>query len=309
MQEHSNKVQKIKSFIKTLIKAAAEEIKSVSAGAFVMVLSCAVITVLGLNLISYKVANDELQQQNKNLSDKHSQEVSNFEDSLEIIQQEVETKDDIIQKQQETIKNNETEKDQLADTLKEQIENLDLTKSASSRSDSEVNSIKNSIAETELLIRDYFGYSAKADELIDLLHNRVDAFQDVIDRYPDFYPAEGLVGSPFGYRKDPIEETTRFHSGIDIGKRAGAPIFAAGKGEVTFVGFEEGYGLYIIVNHGEGFETKYAHINESFVQVGDVVEKGQHIAVMGTTGRVTGAHLHFEVILNGEFQDPADYIL
>ena len=197
----------------------------------------------------------------------------------------------------------------MADTLKEQIGNLDLTKSAASRSDSEVNSIKNSIAETELLIRDYFGYSENADELVNLLHIKADEFQDKIDRYPDFYPAEGLIGSPFGYRKDPIDGTTRFHSGVDIGKRTGAPIFASAKGEVTFVGFEEGYGLYIIVNHGSGFETKYAHINESFVQVGDSVEKGQHIAAMGTTGRVTGPHLHFEVILNGEFQNPADYIL
>ena len=309
MQEHSNKGQKIKSFIKTLMKAAVEEVKTISTGAIVFVLSCAVISVLGLGVVSLKASNNKLQQDNKNLSDKHDKEVSQFEESLEIIQQEIVTKDEIIQNQQETIKNNETEKEQLADTLKEQIENLDLTKSATSRSDSEVNSVKNSIAETELLIRDYFGYSTKADELVASLHSKADAFQDKIDRYPDFYPAEGLIGSPFGYRKDPIEGTTCFHSGVDIGKRTGAPIFAAGKGEVTFVGFESGYGLYIIVNHGDGFETKYAHINESFVQVGDIVEKGQHIAKMGITGRVTGPHLHFEVILNGEFQNPADYIL
>ncbi len=309
MQEHSNKEQKIKSFIKTLMKAAVEEVKSISAGVFVMVLSCAVISVLGLGVISLKVSNDKLQRDNKNLSDKHSQEVSKYEESLEIIQQEIESKDEIIQNQQETIKNNETEKNQLADTLKEQIENLDLTKSATSRSDSEVNSIKNSIAETELLIRDYFGYSEKGNELVNLLHNKADAFQDTIDRYPDFYPTEGLIGSPFGYRKDPIDGTTRFHSGVDIGKRTGTPIFASGKGMVTFVGFEDGYGLYIIVNHGNGYETKYAHINESFVQVGDIVEKGQHIASMGMTGRATGPHLHFEVILNDEVQNPANYIL
>ena len=309
MQEHSNKGQKIKSFIKTLIKAAVEEVKTISAGAFVMVLSCAVISVLGLGLISLKVANDKLAQDNKNLSDKHSQEVSKYEDSLEIIQQEIESKDEIIQNQQETIKNNEIEKNQIADALKEQIENLELTKSATSRSDSEINSIKNSIAETELLIRDYFGYSSEAEELIELLYNKADAFQDTIDRYPDFYPAEGLIGSPFGYRKDPIDGTTRFHSGVDIGKRTGTPIFASGKGEVTFVGFEDGYGLYIIVNHGNGYETKYAHINESLVQVGDIVEKGQHIAAMGMTGRATGPHLHFEVILNDEVQNPANYIL
>ena len=76
MQEHSNKGQKIKSFIKTLMKAAVEEVKSISAGVFVMVLSCAVISVLGLGVISLKVSNDKLQRDNKNLSDKHSQEVS-----------------------------------------------------------------------------------------------------------------------------------------------------------------------------------------------------------------------------------------
>ena len=156
--------------------------------------------------------------------------------------------------------------------------------------------------------RRYIRYSENADELVNLLHIKADEFQDKIDRYPDFYPTEGFIGSPFGYRKDPIDGTTRFHSGVDIGKRTGTPIFASGKGMVTFVGFEDGYGLYIIVNHGNGFSTLYAHLSSSNVNVGDFVGAGQTIGWVGLTGRTFGYHLHFETRVNGSTVDPQGYL-
>ena len=311
MHENDNKNQE--SFIKNLLKAAIEEIKSVSKATIAVVLVCAMVTVLGFNICVSNAKIQSLENDKLNLSDKLSQtqdKVQNLESSLEASKQESAEKDGIIKDQQTALKDSEETKDKLVEDLQEQIGNLDLTKFATSRSDSEINDIKNGIAEIELLIRDVLGYTGEADEMVEALHTKAEAFQDVLDRYPDMFPTEGYIDSPFGYRQDPIDNTvTKFHSGVDIGDRLGAPIVAAGKGEVTFVGFEAGYGLYIIVNHGDGYETKYAHLNESLVNVGDLVNKGDLIATIGATGRVTGPHLHFEVILNNQFQNPADYIL
>lgn len=314
MHENDNKNQE--SFMKNLLKAAIEEIKSVSKVSVVMVLICAMVAVLGFNICVSNAKIQSLESDKSALSDKLSEtedKVQNLEGSLEASKQESAEKDDIIKDQQTAIKDlevDEAERDKLVEDLKEQIGNLDLTGSAASRSDSEINDIKNGIAEIELLIRDVLGYTEAADEMITTLYDKVDTLQDARDRYPDRFPTEGVIGSPFGYRQDPIDNTiTKFHSGVDIGDRIGAPIVSSGKGEVTFVGFEAGYGLYIIVNHGNGFETKYAHLNESLVNVGDFVNKGDLIATMGATGRVTGPHLHFEVVLNNQFQNPADYIL
>lgn len=311
MHENDNKNQE--SFIKNLLNAAIEEIKSVSKATIAVVLVCAMVTVLGFNICVSNAKIQSLENDKLNLSDKLSQtqdKVQNLESSLEASKQESAEKDGIIKDQQTALKDSEETKDKLVEDLQEQIGNLDLTKFATSRSDSEINDIKNGIAEIELLIRDVLGYTGEADEMVEALHTKAEAFQDVLDRYPDMFPTEGYIDSPFGYRQDPIDNTvTKFHSGVDIGDRLGAPIVAAGKGEVTFVGFEAGYGLYIIVNHGDGYETKYAHLNESLVNVGDLVNKGDLIATIGATGRVTGPHLHFEVILNNQFQNPADYIL
>lgn len=314
MQENSENTKE--NFIKNLIKAAKEEIKSISTTTVALVLVCAMVSVLALNLCATNAKINLLESEKAGLADKLTDtenklnnNIEKLENSLNASQQESANKDEIIQNQQNEIQNNEAAQDKLIEDLKEQIGNLDLTKSAASRSDSEINSIKNSIAEMELTIRDALGYSDKAQILIDALYVKVDEFQDVLDRYPDFYPAEGSIGSPFGYRIDPINGETRFHTGVDIGYVEGSPIFAAGKGVVTFVGFHSGYGLYVIVDHGDGLETKYAHLSESLVKVGDKVGKGEYIAKMGATGRVTGPHLHFEVVLNDNFQNPANYIL
>lgn len=317
MYEQNNETQKDKkvkdsSFAKSILQGAVQEIKAISASAVAVVLVCALISVMGIGLCVSGAENNRLAKDKAGLSDKLSEkenQITELEDSLDEAQKDAAQKDEVIQNQQETIENNEIEKEQLADELKDKIDNLDLTGSAASRSDSDINSVKNSISDTELLIRDYFGYSETANELVAALHEKADAFQDKLDRYPDFYPTEGGVGSPFGYRKDPINGTTKFHTGIDLGSFTGTPIFAAAKGEVTYVGFEKGYGLYVLIDHGDGYESKYAHLDEAFVEVGDIVEKGDHIAAMGATGRVTGPHLHFEIVLNGEFQNPADYIL
>ena len=120
---------------------------------------------------------------------------------------------------------------------------------------------------------------------------------------------KGWIASRFGQRPDPFSGRLTFHAGIDFTTgRAGAEINTVASGVVTWSGPRSGYGLMVEVNHGNGFTTRYAHAEKLLVDVGDVVNKGQNIALVGSTGRSTGPHVHFEVYKNGRVVDPAAYI-
>ncbi|HHW02379.1 MAG TPA: peptidoglycan DD-metalloendopeptidase family protein [Thermoanaerobacterales bacterium] len=116
------------------------------------------------------------------------------------------------------------------------------------------------------------------------------------------WPSVGEITSPFGRRG------REFHTGIDVACDKGTPIRASNSGTVTFAGRRGSYGNLVIINHGGGFETYYAHASSILVSVGEKVEKGQQIATVGTTGRTTGPHVHFEVRLNGNPQNPLSYL-
>jgi len=119
----------------------------------------------------------------------------------------------------------------------------------------------------------------------------------------------GWIASRFGKRLDPITGRLAFHGGIDFTTgKAGADIHTVAAGVVTWSGPRSGYGLMVEVNHGNGFTTRYAHSEKLLVDVGDIVMKGQNIALVGSTGRSTGPHVHFEVYKNGRVVDPAAYI-
>ncbi len=120
---------------------------------------------------------------------------------------------------------------------------------------------------------------------------------------------QGWIASRFGQRPDPFTGRMSFHAGIDFTTgRAGAEINTVASGVVTWSGPRSGYGLMVEVNHGNGFTTRYAHAEKLLVDVGDIVDKGQNIALVGSTGRSTGPHVHFEVYKNGRVVDPAAYI-
>jgi len=120
---------------------------------------------------------------------------------------------------------------------------------------------------------------------------------------------DGWVASGYGQRPDPFTGQLSFHSGIDFTTgKSGADINTIGAGVVTWSGPKSRYGLMVEVNHGNGFATRYAHAEKLFVNVGDLVEKGQRLALVGSTGRSTGPHVHFEVYKNGRIVDPAAYI-
>lgn len=121
-------------------------------------------------------------------------------------------------------------------------------------------------------------------------------------------PLFSSVDSGFGMRVHPIDGTERMHEGWDYDASMGTAIGAAGPGEVFFVGWLAGFGKTVIIDHGGGVETLYAHQNETLVAEGTVVATGQTIGVVGSTGRSTGPHLHFEVSVNGAPVDPASFI-
>ena len=120
------------------------------------------------------------------------------------------------------------------------------------------------------------------------------------------WPASGTLTSRYGYRN--IFGGSSFHGGIDIANAYGTDVVAADGGEVVFAGWSSGYGYLVQIDHGNGYVTYYGHNSSLLVSVGDKVFKGQHIAEMGSTGRSTGNHCHFEVRLDGERQNPLNYL-
>ncbi len=120
---------------------------------------------------------------------------------------------------------------------------------------------------------------------------------------------KGWISSPFGRRIDPFNGKLAWHQGIDFATgRTGVEVQAVASGVVTYAGEKQGYGQMVKINHGNGYETLYAHDEKILVTPGDIVKKGQVIALSGNSGRSTGPHVHFEVHKNGRVVDPASYV-
>lgn len=126
---------------------------------------------------------------------------------------------------------------------------------------------------------------------------------------PTQHPVVGAnLGSHFGWRIDPVNGHSAFHSGLDFQAETGTPIVAAAGGVVVTQEYHAGYGNMVEVDHGKDVISRYAHASAVFVKKGDVVKRGQKIAEVGSTGRSTGAHLHFEVLVQGVAQDPLKFL-
>jgi murein DD-endopeptidase MepM/ murein hydrolase activator NlpD len=128
------------------------------------------------------------------------------------------------------------------------------------------------------------------------------------DAKPSILPARGRITSGFGMRKIPYASGYQFHTGVDIIGAYGSAIWASADGKVIFTGYRGSYGHTVVVDHGYGYETLYAHLSGFIVDAGDLVERGQTVGYMGASGRTTGTHLHYEVLYNGSPVNPSNYL-
>lgn len=135
-------------------------------------------------------------------------------------------------------------------------------------------------------------------------------FEKALHSLPLGIPVNGLYRetSGFGYRQDPFGRGTAFHEGTDLAARTGAPLVAAAPGKVVYAGVKGTYGRTVEIDHGGSFRTLYAHMNTIAVKVGDTVALGQKIGTMGSTGRSTGPHLHYEIYFRGKSYDPIKFL-
>ncbi len=133
--------------------------------------------------------------------------------------------------------------------------------------------------------------------------------RDELRRIPSIIPSSGIIISNFGYRTDPFTGEYKLHEGIDIAAPIGTPVYASADGRVIFSGYKEGYGLCIEISHENGIITRYAHLSRSLVSIGQKIKRGEIIGKVGSTGRSTGSHLHYEVIVNGIPRNPMNYII
>ena len=126
---------------------------------------------------------------------------------------------------------------------------------------------------------------------------------------PSLIPIEtATMTSGFGVRKSPFSKNRRFHRGIDLKARYGTPVMAAGSGRVVSTNYHRSYGRMVVIDHGNGLESRYAHNSSILVNVGDQVNKGTIISKVGMTGRTTGPHLHFEIWLHGHAINPLKFV-
>lgn len=134
------------------------------------------------------------------------------------------------------------------------------------------------------------------------------AYERRLDHTPSIWPVYGHLTSWFGLRRHPIKGYSTMHEGVDLAARTGSLVRAAADGAISYAGYRGGYGLTIIIDHGYGYRTLYAHNSKLLVRVGQSVKKGQAIARSGSSGSSTGPHLHFEVWANGRKVNPLPFM-
>ena len=174
-----------------------------------------------------------------------------------------------------------------------------------------------SLADAQLLRRvtdklDLIGHQVYSQiKSFDQLRDIAMASRDRLDHIPAIQPISDKylkqMASGYGYRSDPVYRTLKFHEGLDYSADIGTPVYATGDGTVELAGWNKGYGNSIDISHGYNYLTRYAHLSEILVRQGQKVRRGDMIGKVGNTGKSTGPHLHYEVRLHGQPQNPVNY--
>jgi len=140
------------------------------------------------------------------------------------------------------------------------------------------------------------------------IHHKLTVNAELLEHTPTLRPVEGgYISSGFGMRRDPFTKRVEPHAGVDICQERGTPVVATAGGQVIYVGRYYSYGKFVVIDHGFGYQTAYGHLNDFAVRQGQYVTKGQAVGTVGSTGRSTGNHVHYEVRVNGRPVDPTDY--
>jgi len=147
------------------------------------------------------------------------------------------------------------------------------------------------------------------EESLSELEKLFQSKKEMLAHTPSIWPTVGWVTSDFGFRINPFTGLTQMHEGIDISNRVGTPVITPADGIISDIGNDWIFGKIIVISHGFGMTTRYAHLNKVLVRIGQKVKRGDKIAEVGTSGRTTGPHLHYEVRLNGVPANPMRYIL
>lgn len=167
--------------------------------------------------------------------------------------------------------------------------------------------VVNTTQKMDMLNRQLYIQSKSFDELVDLFKDHDEMLKSIPAIQPVANKNLKYTASGYGMRIDPIYKTTKFHAGMDFSANIGTPVYATGNGVVKKAGWQSGYGKIIIIDHGYGYETWYAHLNKYNVRVGQKVVRGEVIGEVGNTGKSTGPHLHYEVHVKGRVVNPVNY--
>jgi murein DD-endopeptidase MepM/ murein hydrolase activator NlpD len=162
-------------------------------------------------------------------------------------------------------------------------------------------------AKLDMMTKQLYVQSNSYDELMELVKTKEERIKNIPAIMPLSSKQKKSISSGFGMRIHPIYGNARMHTGIDLNANVGTPIYATGNGTVESVGWDGGYGNAVVINHGFGYKTRYGHCSVIKVRAGQQVVRGQEIATVGATGDATGPHVHYEVIVNGKFDNPAKY--
>jgi murein DD-endopeptidase MepM/ murein hydrolase activator NlpD len=166
-----------------------------------------------------------------------------------------------------------------------------------------------SMEELQAALNDLEAHTGRRVDMLTVVESRLFDLKIKQLLIPTQHPvAAGNLGSPFGWRIDPINAGSALHTGLDFQASSGTPIVAAAGGVVVTQEFHPAYGNMVEIDHGNDLITRYAHASQVFVKKGDLIKRGKKIAEVGTTGRSTGPHLHFEVLVQGVPQDPQKFL-
>lgn len=162
-------------------------------------------------------------------------------------------------------------------------------------------------AKLDLLKRQLYVQSNSFDEIVQMYRGKDEMYKCIPAIQPVANKNLKQMASGYGNRIDPIYGTVRYHAGMDFSAAVGTDIYATGDGTVEDAGWESGYGNCVVIDHGYGYKTRYAHMSRIGVRRGEKVIRGQVIGAVGNTGKSTGPHLHYEVIVKGRTVNPVNY--